>query len=538
MPRNSALLPAFASLVLASLAGASPAAALVTQPNGQVMPVNSNNGETQLFTLFAQRGENLDYQQDGKTSPATFSPLCDFRATFVLKQSGSSLGVGWYNVDPAATTAPALADIHVIVPAGSPVGTVITATDIKNDPNYLNGEIGFALVGGQTHYSEQKWNPLCSGCNPPGNWITGVIYASTVTANAYYLAFEDGNVGATPNSFQNDGDYNDYVYFFEGLVCSGGGEPCDTGLPGVCAQGVTQCASGGVVCEGLVPASGETCDGIDNDCDGATDNGDLCQEGYVCDKGTCVQACGIGEFVCFDGKVCDANGFCVDPACADVVCDAGQVCVGGTCKAPCDGVSCPYPTVCRVGACVDPCANVMCDDGQVCDNGVCRTSCSCAPCAGGLSCEAQSGVCLEEACLTVTCDAGTHCVAGTCVDSCEGATCPSGQVCTEGACVDDPNAGTGGNGGGTTGITVGVSVGGSGATGGAGGEGGAASGGASGGTGTAGESSGCGCRTAGASETTGASGAAGAAGMGGVGLLALGLLGLRRRPRRARRDQV
>jgi len=515
-PGLNATFAAFAAL--AALASAEPAAALVTQPNGQIMPVDSMNGEIQLYTLFQNRGEPIDFQADGGTTPAVFSPLCDFTAEYVLHESASSLGVGWYNVDPNASQPPT--DIHVIVPAGSAVGTVITAADIKDDPAYTGGLIGFALLGAgwQTHYSEPQWNVLCSGCNPPGNWITAVIYASVVTPNAYYLAFEDGPVGANPNSFNNDGDYNDYVYFFTGLTCAGGGEPCETGLPGVCGPGVTQCTSAGVVCQGLVPSSGESCDGLDNDCNGVADEGDLCQPGFVCDKGNCVEACSDDEFVCPPNKVCDASGYCVDPSCAGVDCPGGQVCTGGTCEAPCDGVVCPYPTVCRVGACVDPCANVMCEQGQVCDAGVCKAPCSCAPCPDGLTCEAQSGLCLDPACVGVTCQPGTHCVGGNCVDACEGATCPSGQICMAGACVEDPSSGAGGGSGTTSGVTVGV---GSGGGAGVGGSGGAPGGGSAGGG--AGEDGGCGCRAA------GAEGAGRAAGLGGAALLALGLLGMRRR---------
>ncbi|MBI4957118.1 MAG: hypothetical protein HY908_34200, partial [Myxococcales bacterium] len=425
---------------------AATASAVVVQPNGTVMPVDSANGEVQLYTLFANRGEAIDYQADGASSPSTFSPLCDFTAELVLNETASSLGVGWYNVDPNAVQPPALADIHVIVPAGSPVGTVISSADIKNDPAYLGGFIGFALVGWQTHYSEPQWNPICTGCNPPGPWITTVIYASVVEPDAFYLAFEDGPVGANPGDFNNDGDYNDYVYLFRGLTCQGGGQPCDTGQPGVCGPGVTQCTAQGIECHGLVPgAPAETCDGLDNDCNAATDEGDLCPLGTVCDKGTCVEACGSGEFVCPPDKACD-DGYCVDPPCVNVSCPSGEVCVAGDCRAPCDGVSCPYPTVCRVGVCVDPCAGVTCDAGRVCDAGVCQAACTCTPCGAGLACYAGSGLCVEALCLGVPCPQGTHCVAGACVDSCLGATCPAGQICTDGLCVEAP-PGTGGAGG-------------------------------------------------------------------------------------------
>lgn len=501
-----------------------PANALVTQPNGAVMPVDSANGEVQLYTLFSNLGEPIDYQQDGNTQPAVFSPLCDFKAKFVLSQTASSLSVGWYNVDPNAMQAPADADIHVIVPAGTPVGTEITAADIKNDPAYQGGLVGFALVGWQTHYSEQKWNPICTGCAVPGPWVTAVIYESKLTPNAYYLAFEDGPVGPNPADFNNDGDYNDYVYFFTGLTCSGGGQPCDTGLMGVCGPGVTQCSPMGVNCQGLVPSSAESCDGLDNDCNGITDEGDLCPTGFVCDKGTCVEKCNSGEFTCPADKVCDAVGFCVEPACKDINCGPGLVCQGGVCKAPCDGVVCPYPGECRVGKCVDPCEGVMCAQGQVCDKGICTTDCSCLPCANGLACDSASGLCIDPTCISVTCMMGMHCIQGNCADSCQGAVCPKGQVCAAGQCVDDPSQNTGGAGGmGSSGISVGAggSTSGSMGIGGAGGAGGGGGAPAGGGGDT---DSACGCRVPG-QEREGDWAAL-------IGLSLLGCLGLYRAKRR------
>jgi MYXO-CTERM domain-containing protein len=475
--------------------------ATVTQPNGQIMPVDSANGEIQLYTLFSNLGEAIDYQLDAGTNPAVFSPLCDFEATFLLHEAGSSLAVGWYNVDPNAMLPPSFLDIHVIVPAGAPVGTVITAANIKNDPAYAGGLIGFALLSAQIHYSEPKWNVVCTGCNPPGPWITAVTYSSKLTPNAFYLAFEDGPLGTGVNGFNNDGDYNDYVYLFTGLTCSGGGQPCDTGQPGVCGPGLTQCTTQGIQCGGLTGPTNETCDGLDNNCDGATDEGDICPAGFVCDKGTCVGECGGGEFVCPPELVC-SGGYCVDPLCAGVTCPTGEVCVAGVCKTPCTDVVCPYGQECRVGVCVDPCSAVTCEANQVCDKGICLPNCACFPCASGYECDPGPGLCIPAGCLGVSCPAGTHCDGGNCLDNCAGAVCPAGQICQAGQCVDDPSASASSSA--SSGFTVGVGGSGTGtgtAAGGASGVGGAPPNGAGGNQNQGAEDSGaCGCRVAGGPE--------------------------------------
>src|SRR5262249_15906158 len=133
------------------------------------------------------------------------------------------------------------------VPANSPVGTTFNGTTIKNDPAYKGGLVGFALVGGETHYTNPAYDNLCSGCSPPGHWITALIYASKNTPNAYYICFEGGATSAA--FWNNDGDFNYDVFFLTGITCSGGGQPCDTGKPGICASGVTQCTAGGTTCQ-------------------------------------------------------------------------------------------------------------------------------------------------------------------------------------------------------------------------------------------------------------------------------------------------
>lgn len=509
----------------AALLASSAARATVTEPNGLVVPRDSANGEIQLYTFFQQQGENIQWQKDGNSKPDVFSPLCGFQATYVLNQAGSHFGLAWYNVDPNATQPPTGGLLHQIVPPNSPVGSVFTGADIKKDPAYKGGLVGFALIGGQTHYSEAKWNVNCSGCSSPGPWILSVTYKSTKLQNAYYLAFEDGNVTST--SFSNDGDFNDDVYLLQGLQCVGGGQPCDTGKPGVCAQGVTQCSTGGnTTCTQTVQPSPEKCDGLDDDCNGQVDDGNnLCPTDYVCDKGTCVKACGSGEFQCLNGKVC-SNGYCVDPNCASVSCPSGQVCVKGQCKAPCDGVTCPVGQVCRVGACVDPCSGVTCPTGQVCNAGACGPPCSCAPCPSGLACDDASGKCVDPGCVGKQCASGQVCKTGQCVDPCTGAVCPSGQICQAGQCIDNPNGAGGANGGssGDGGLVIGTGGTGASSPGGNGGSPGSGAGGPLSRGSTSGAKGGCGCRLASSGSTP-------------RGLLLFGLLGVAWGWRRRRRSR-
>ena len=422
--------------IAAALTVSLAASASVNEPNGLVVPINSGGSETQLSALFSSRGEAINWVTDAHTTPNQFSPLCGFTATYVLNQAGSHLGLAWYNDTGIKPQANAL---HTLVPANSPVGTMFNGASIKSDPAYTGGLVGFALIGGEVHYSNASYDTLCSNCQPAGSWVTALIYPSSVTPNAFYVCFEDGATSAS--GWNNDGDFNDDVYFITGVTCEGGGQPCSTGLKGICNDGLSQCGGPGTVsCKQVNQPGAETCNGLDDDCDGLVDDGSTCGAGLVCVRGACGNGCG-GEFGCAGNQVCQSD-VCVDPECASVSCDAGLVCGAGQCKGPCDGVVCPGLQVCRVGRCVDSCNGVTCQAGQVCSAGICVTGCDCKPCGTGKSCDTASKRCVETSCVSVSCGTGTFCLGGACVDDCANAKCPGGQVCKVGQCVAAPDAGT------------------------------------------------------------------------------------------------
>ena len=234
------------------------------------------------------------------------------------------------------------------------------------------------------------------------------------------------------------------------IMCPTAGQACQTGMPGVCADGQLQCGvSGTTTCVPLTPAGPTQCNGLDNDCNGVIDTGP-CPSGTVCDGTACVPVCVEGG--CPTGQTCTTAGVCVETDCVNVTCTAGQRCVDGSCVDACSGVTCPIDQVCRLGNCVDPCANLNCGMGQVCVAGECIPSCPCTACTSSQTCVTtgtQAGQCVPTDCATVTCPAGEVCQSGNCISACTGAVCPMGEACTAGNCVAaSGDAGTTDGGGG------------------------------------------------------------------------------------------
>lgn len=415
------------SSVLALAAGLSlgsqAALAQVRQPDGTQIPVRGDG--TPLEEFLRRRMETgLDVVRDAATTPERFRPGCSIRFTVVARDSGYENRFGWYNV--TAGRAPAMSELYELVGPSLPEGAS-ASVDFLTDTRYRGGEIGFYLLTppGHVYYSERAYQPDRDVTN---GFIHLLIYDSRATANAFYFAWEDLFGGG-------DNDFQDLLMIVDNLVCAGGGDRCDTGRPGACAQGIRQCRNGMLTCLPIASPRPERCNGQDDDCNGGVDEGDgLCGPQEVCDRGRCVERC-QGELGCPLPNVCTERGTCVDPACAAVECPAGQVCVRGRCRAPCEGVTCPLGLACRADRCVDPCLDVRCDPNQVCVDGVCQFRCPCRPCGAGESCFTD-GRCRAAACASVTCPAGSLCVAGQCRDACQGAVCPGGGACVRGGCTE------------------------------------------------------------------------------------------------------
>jgi len=232
-------------------------------------------------------------------------------------------------------------------------------------------------------------------------------------------------------------------------TCDGVDDDCDGNIdedfvcddPPGCActdafvcNGVQSCVNGHKVCQGQ-PISQESCDCLDNNCNGQVDEGNLCAPGSSCTQFCqCAFPCSNGEFPCPLGKFCkqddDGNRFCIADPCFNVTCP------------PVNGVK----QVCQVnaegnqGTCVDACSTINCAP-LICipETGECKPDdCTTFPerCSDQENC--INGACVTNLCKDVTCQGGQYCVSGNCVDSCAGVDCPSGERCRLGVCETDP----------------------------------------------------------------------------------------------------
>ncbi len=243
----------------------------------------------------------------------------------------------------------------------------------------------------------------------------------------------------------------------------------DTGVPmGICVRGSQFCQASGVfgACEQQTLPGPELCNGRDDDCDDAVDEGAECGAGFSCENGVCVESgcdgverlCREGYFCfasrcivtsCGTGGACASGTQCSGGACADpcdpaaIKCGTGSTCAGGYCTGgACYAVGCPDGQLCQNGGCeADRCAGVICPAGTFCRQGDCVQACAITTCGSGEKCDAE-GFCAADPCAGTSCSPSQACVDGACQeDRCVGTACGAGQRCQDGVCVDDPCAG-------------------------------------------------------------------------------------------------
>ncbi len=128
---------------------------------------------------------------------------------------------------------------------------------------------------------------------------------------------------------------------------------CKCGTGTTCEK--TVCINGVPTCTTTQPIDPEACNCLDDDCDGTIDEGALCGAGAECVNCQCAFHCSPGEFPCPLGKKCSADNYCISDPCYGINCPD----VNGTkqtCKDNGD----------NTGSCVDVCSVTTCPDPLKC----------------------------------------------------------------------------------------------------------------------------------------------------------------------------
>ncbi|HEX7479503.1 MAG TPA: MopE-related protein [Polyangiales bacterium] len=376
-------------------------------------------------------------------------------------KQGSTLCVAGADVCQGATAATAEIcngiddDCNGIIDNGNPGGGAAcgsnTGTCKKGVLTCTAGALSCVGATGPTAETCDGLDNDCDGVIDNGNPGGGAVCGSNVgackqgttlcVAGAYVCQGSIAPVTETCNSIDDNCD---------GTVDNGnpgGGATCGSSV-GTCKTGTVQCTAGALVCTGSTGPATETCNGLDDNCNGVIDDGNP-GGGAICGSnvGTCkqgTQLCVNGAYVC-SGSVGPATESCnaLDDDCNGTV-DNGNPGGGGACGSNV-GV-CKTGTVqCTAGALT--CTGAVNASAETCDNldNNCNGVIDDGNPGGGAVCGVTKGAC----------KAGTTlCVAGAYV--CQGEITPSAELCNG---IDDDCNGTVDNGNPGGGGACGTSVG-------------------------------------------------------------------------------
>jgi hypothetical protein len=236
----------------------------------------------------------------------------------------------------------------------------------------------------------------------------------------------------------------------DGTVCVNGqcnGNPMQCGPNNPCPMGQI-CTPNGVCSPGGCVPKPETCNGIDDNCNGVVDDATagttLCPNGGQCLMGQCggVIQCGPNN-PCPMGQVCSAMGVCSPGGCVpkpETCNGVDDDCDGAIDEATPGAILCPNGGQCVMGQCSgvpQMCGpNTPCPAGQICNpNGVCSPG-GCMPVPE--TCNGKDDDCdgiVDDASAGTTLCPNGFCFGGACTMQCSSnANCPAGQVCVNGLC--------------------------------------------------------------------------------------------------------
>jgi hypothetical protein len=233
------------------------------------------------------------------------------------------------------------------------------------------------------------------------------------------------------------------------------------------------CQEGGLTnCDAPIPAQ-ELCNGLDDDCDGSTDEGGAgglapCDDGNACTADFCQAAAGcLNEPMtasnCDDGDACTITDHCEAGACvgSPIVCDDNNPCTDDSCGvagcafqanfAPCDdGNACTVADACSAGECAGTAVSCDCGTTADClpfeDGDACNGTLECVEIGVQLQCqtdpqsvvecpppEGKNAQCLKASCdpSDGSCDVVPAAAGGACED---GSKCTHSESCIAGSC--------------------------------------------------------------------------------------------------------